>query len=258
MRDAEEALAEAVNSARLATLGMLVAGIAHELNTPLGALHSNHDVLHRALSKLGGILADERVDEDELEEVRRIVRAIGEVARVNDLAIQRMLQIIAGLRSFGRLDAAERDRVDLHEGLESTLALLRHEMGDRVTVRREYGGLPGVECQPHQLNQLFMNLLLNATQAIQGAGTVTVRTRDLGDAVEVEVEDTGVGIEAEHLERIFQPGFTTKGSRIGMGLGLAICRRIAEEHEGRLRVRSEPGRGTTFTLSLPVGAARPR
>lgn len=254
----EASLAEAVHAASLAALGPLVAGVAHELNTPLGALHSNHDVLHRALAKLTDILADERVDETELAEVRRIVRAVGEVTRVNDLAIERMLQIVGSLRTFGRLDAAERDRVDLHDGLESTLALLRHEMGERVRVVRDYGELPPVECHPHQLNQLFMNLLLNATHAIQGPGTVTVRTRRAGDEVEVEVEDTGAGIAPELLERIFRPGFTTKGSRVGMGLGLAICRRIAEQHQGRIRVRSEPGRGSTFTLSLPVGGARPR
>jgi two-component system NtrC family sensor kinase len=249
--------AAAESSARLATLGLLVAGIAHELNTPLGAIHSNHDVLHRALDRLSGILADEQVDATELEEVRRVVRAIGEITRVNEMAVERMVQIVASLRSFGRLDGADTARVDLHEGLESTLVLLRHEMGDRVALERDYGALPPVQCRPHQINQLFLNLLLNAAQAIRERGSITIRTRTVGDQVSIEITDTGAGIAAENLARIFEPGFTTKGGRVGMGLGLPICRQIADAHHGRLTARSEPGRGTTFTLLLPIGAPAP-
>jgi two-component system, NtrC family, sensor kinase len=246
------ALAERVNSAKLATLGMLVAGIAHEINTPLGALNSNHDVLRRALGRLGGILEDERVDETELAEVRRIVRALAEVIRVNGLAVDRMVQIVGSLRSFGRLDRAEVDRVDLHEGLESTLALLRHEMKDRVRVVRELGELPPVECYPHQINQLFMNLLLNAAQSIRESGTVTVRSRREEETAVVEIADSGVGIADEDLERIFEPGFTTKGARVGMGLGLIICQQIVAQHRGQLGVRSRVGAGSTFTVRLPL------
>ena len=255
MSGLEPGFAGAVNSASLATLGMLVAGVAHELNTPLGALHSNHDVLHRALGRLSNILADEQVDASELDEVRRVLRAIDEVLRVNDLAVERMVQIVGSLRSFGRLDRAEVDRVDLHEGLDDTLVLLRHELGDRVSVVREYGELPRVECRPNQLNQLFMNLLLNALQAIRGVGSITIRTAAANDHVTIELSDTGTGIPPENLERIFEPGFTTKGGRIGMGLGLPICRQIVEEHHGRLSVRSQPGSGTTFVVTLPSSAA---
>lgn len=250
-------MAEAVNAAKLATLGMLVAGVAHELNTPLGALNSNHDVLKRALGKLQVILADEVVEPHELEEVRRIVAAVDGVMRVNDLAVERMVQLVASLRSFGRPDRSEIDRVDLHEGIESTLAILRHLTKDRIEIARDYGDIGAFECYPNQLNQVFMNLLLNASQAISDTGTITIRTRAREDGVLIDIEDTGAGIQPANLKRIFEPGFTTKGARVGMGLGLLISRQIVEHHGGRIDVRSEPGAGTKFTVWLPsAGSAR--
>lgn len=251
----EQEIADRVNSAQLATLGLLIAGLAHELNTPLGALQSNHDLLNRALDRLTRILEDEQVDASELDEVRRIVRAIGEVMRVNSLAVERGVQLVKSLRSFGRLDRAEVDFADLHEGLESTLALLQHELRGRVAVVQELGSLPPVECQPHRIHQVFMNLILNAAQAIPDQGTITLRTRAAGSTVEIEVEDTGSGIPPAHLGRIFEPGFTSKGSRVGMGMGLLICKQIVEQHGGRIAVRSEVGRGTVFTVVLPVRLA---
>lgn len=247
-----EGQAETVTADRMATLGRVVAGVAHELNTPLGALHSNHDVICRALERLQDILADERVDEEELDEVRRIVKAVDGVLATQGVAVERMRGLVDSLRSFGRPDRAERDRVDLHEGLEGTLALLRHEMEDRVAVQRDYGTLPPVECHVQQINQLFMNLLLNASQAIPEQGTIRIRTRAEDGTVRLAVTDDGRGIPGPVMERIFEPGFTTKGSRMGMGLGLLICRRIVDEHEGRLEVESEPGEGSTFTVILPV------
>lgn len=245
-------MVERVSTAHLQTLGMLVAGIAHELNTPLGALQSDQDVLQRALSRLTLILEDDVVDATELDEVRRIVRAIGEIQRVDALAVERMGKIVTGLRSFGRLDQAEIDVVDVHEGLESTLAILRHEITGRIAVVREFGELPPLKCHPHQLNQLFMNLLLNAAQSIRGEGTITIRTSRQGEEVKLEVEDTGVGIPEENLTRIFEPGFSTKDSRVGMGIGLLICHRIVEQHQGRISVRSRVGVGTTFIVQIPL------
>lgn len=250
-----KAQAEMVNSARLATLGRLIGGVAHELNTPLGAIHSNHDVIRRSLSRLQRILADERVDEDELAEVRRIVRAMDGVLATNGVAVERMVEIVGTLRSFGRPDGAEWDRVDLHQGLEDSLALLECEAGRRIRLERDFGDLPAVECRPQRLNQVFMNLLLNACQAIPEEGTITVRTRADGEeAVRVEISDNGVGIPAEDLERIFEPGFTTKGKRMGMGIGLLISRQIVEEHGGRIEVRSRQGEGSVFTVVLPLTA----
>ena len=244
-------LAEQVNQAKLATLGLLVAGLAHEINTPLGALNSNHDLLRRALGKLQQILADEVVEPHELDEVRRIVRAVDDILHVNDLAVERMTGLVKSLRSFGRVDRAQLDRVDLHEGIDATLDILGHELRG-VRVVREYGTLPPVECWPQQLNQVFMNLLLNARQATPDGGTITVRTSADGSGVAIRIEDTGVGIGPDHLERIFDPGFTTKGGRVGMGLGLLICRQVVERHGGRMSVESVPGSGAAFTVRLPL------
>jgi len=249
------AQAELVNSARLTTLGTLVGGVAHEINTPLGALKSNCDVILRALQRLQVILADERVDEDELEEVRKIVKAINGVMATNDMAVDRMVQIVGNLRNFGRPDRAELDRVDVHEGLESTLELLGHQLEGRIEVVREYSELPLVECYPNQLNQAFMNLLLNACQAIPGEGTISLRTYAASDDnVAIEIRDTGTGIPTENLDEIFEPGFTTKGSRMGMGMGLLISRQIVQRHGGRIEVDSALGEGTAFTIVLPIRA----
>lgn len=245
------AQAELVGSARLATLGQLVAGIAHEINTPLGALNSNHDVVHRALDRLQEILADEVVDEHELDDVRRIVKAVDGVQHTNDLAVQRMVQLVDSLRSFGRPDRSEIDRVDLHEGIESALAILSHELGE-VDVRRDYGELPDVECYPNQMNQVFMNILVNACQAMPDGGTITITTRTDGNDVVISVADTGVGIAEDNLARIFEPGFTTKGNRVGMGLGLLIAQQIVDRHAGRIAVDSTVGGGTTFHVRVPI------
>ena len=255
-----EAQAELVSSARLATLGTMVAGIAHELNTPLGALNSNHDVLRRSLEHLQEILADERVDEDELDQVRRIVSAVDGIIRTNNMAVDRMVSLVKSLRSFGRPDRAEVDRVDLHEGIDSTLEILRHELRDGIRVVKDYGELPEVKCYPNQLNQVFMNLLLNAIQALpDGEGTIEIRTRARdGERVSIRVRDDGVGIPEEDRRRIFEPGFTTKGggsgdsSRMGMGLGLLICHQVVDRHGGEIEVESEPGEGTAFTVRIPT------
>jgi two-component system NtrC family sensor kinase len=244
-------VAELVEQARLATLGMLVAGVVHELNTPLGAMHSNHDVLQRALAKLHAILEDDVVEPSELDEVRRIVAAVRNILDVNNLAMERMVQLVADLRNFGRIDRAEIDWVDLHEGITSTIAILGQETR-RVHVATDFATIPLVRCHPHRLNQVWMNLLLNAVQATADGGRVTIRTQRRGDEVRVEVADTGSGIARANLQRIFEPGFSTKGGRVSMGLGLAIVREIVEQHRGRIAVTSEPNVGTTFTVDLPM------
>lgn len=244
-------LAEAVNSTRLATLGMLLAGVAHELNTPLGALASNHDVVKRSLARLQDILADEVVDESELGEVRRIVRALDAVLKVNDLAVERIVSLVQSLRTFGSPDRARVDTVDLREGIESALTLLRHRMGDGIRVEREYGELPPIRCYPHQLNQAFMNLLLNAVQAMDGEGVIRIGARREADEVVVEIQDTGPGMSEAVLARVFEPGFTTKDSRVGMGLGLLIVHRVVDLHGGSVTAESTPGEGATFILRLP-------
>jgi two-component system, NtrC family, sensor kinase len=244
-------LAGVVNQAKLATLGMLLAGVAHEVNTPLGAINSNHDVLRRALNKLQEILADEVVEPHELAEVRRIVKAVDGILRVNDIAVTRITTLVQSLRTFGRLDRARIDWADLHEGIDSTLAILGHETS-AVTIEREYGQLPLVRCHPDQLNQVWMNLTMNAVQAMRDGGRLTIRTSHEGEDVKIVFADTGSGIAPDHLDSIFEPGFTTKQGRVGMGLGLLITRQVVEHHNGHIAIASEVGAGTTFTVVIPV------
>lgn len=248
----QDAQAELVSSARLASLGDLIRGVAHEINTPLGALASNYDVTRRALARLQVILEDEVVDEEELGEVRRIVKAVDGVEATNAMAVERMESLVRSLRTFGRPDRSEIDFVDLHEALDSTLRIAGHRLSGRIQVVKDFGDLPPVQCWPTQVNQVFMNLLVNAANAIPDQGTITLRTRLTGTKVEVEVEDTGVGIPTEDVERIFEPGFTTKEDRMGMGLGLLISRQIVERHGGEIKVESTPGEGACFRVTLPL------
>lgn len=247
-----DARAELVRTAQLATLGNLVRGVAHEINTPLGALASNHDTTRRALEKLQVILEDEVVTPDELGEVRRIVRAVTAVQETNVMAVERMKHVVSSLRNFGRPDRSEIDRIDLAESITGTLDIVKHQLGPAITVERDFEDLPLVECYAQQINQVFMNLMVNAAHAMGESGTLSIRGRGTGAGVEIQISDTGPGIAPEHLARLFEPGFTTKGKRVGMGLGLAICREIVDRHGGGITVESEVGEGTTFTVKLPL------
>lgn len=249
-----------VQTEKMAALGNLVAGVAHEINTPLGAVTSNTDLVARSLVKVK--------ETTDAAQVARYLERAGQMTEVSREACRRIAEIVRSLRNFSRLDEAERKPADLHEGLNSTLTLAAHLMKNRITVRRELGTLPQVDCHANQLNQVFLNILTNAAHAIDGAGEITIRTRYEPDGVQgskgskiqgtqggvvIEISDTGSGIAPEHLKKIFDPGFTTKGVGVGTGLGLAICYRIVNDHRGRIEVESTVGRGTTFRILLPVG-----
>ena len=234
------------------SLQLLMAGFAHELNTPLGALQSNRDVLRRAVSKISDILADDIVDKEEAEQIRGLASTISEVVEIDRVAVEMIVQLVASVRSCWQMDESSMRCVDLHDGIESTLLILRHELKHRIHIVKEYGELPGVTCFPSQTSQVFMNLLLNASQAIEGEGTITIRTYQENGRAAVEISDTGGGIESEHLDRIFETGFTTKGTKSGMGIGLRICREIIERQGGAIEVESTIGQGSTFRVLLPI------
>jgi signal transduction histidine kinase len=246
LRQTQSKLAQ---SERMASLGQLVAGIAHEINTPVGAMASAQDSLRRATVKLKDALAAEVRDDAKLA---RLLSVIDDANRVMESGSVRVTNIVRRLKTFARLDEAELKRVDLHEGLDDTLMLLDHELRGRVEVTKEYGTLPLVACYPGQINQVFLNLIHNARQAIPVRGRLTITTWAEADRVKVRVRDDGVGIPPENLRKIFDPGFTTKGVRVGTGLGLAICYRIIEEHHGEITVESKPGEGSTFTVAIPL------
>ena len=253
------AQARLVQQAKMASLGQLVAGVAHEINTPLGAVVSNNDLFVRAFKRLRAALDEAGVAVP--ERVTQNLDAVCALSEVTRAACERITGIVRTLRNFARLDEAELKSVDLHDGLESTLVLIAHLLKDNksISVERRYGRLPPVECHPNQINQVFMNLLVNACQAIEREGRIVIETgvETSGDdggeqRAVVAITDTGKGIPPEHLPRIFDPGFTTKGAGVGTGLGLSICYQIVEAHHGDIAVASTPGQGTTFRMVLPL------
>jgi two-component system NtrC family sensor kinase len=255
-RELRDKQAQLVHLEKMAELGSLVAGVAHEINTPLGALHSNIDTLVRTFAKIRAKLCGPDVHEDVREDpdLVRLLDAVDDLNSVNHTASKRIVAIVDTLRKFARMEESERKNTDLHEGIESTLTLVHHQLKNRINVIKNYGDIPPVKCYPDNLNQVFLNLLVNAAQAIEGKGTITITTglRDSGDAVFVEVSDDGPGIEPENLSRIFDPGFTTKGAGEGTGLGLSIVNQIIKDHSGRVEVESDAGKGTTFRVVLPL------
>lgn len=253
-RDLRASQAKLVQQEKMAALGKLVAGVAHEMNTPIGTINSNADTLARSLKVMREFVSDESAPA-EVRDNKRLQKVLGlleDIARINKLACERIVSIVGSLRNFARLDEADLQVADLHQGLESTLTLVHHEIKNRIEVIREYGEIPRVRCHPNQINQVFMNLLVNASQAIREQGEIRIQTLVDGDKVKVRISDNGVGIPPEHLTKIFDPGFTTKGVGVGTGLGLSICFKIAQDHGGGIEVESEVGRGSTFTIWLPI------
>jgi two-component system, NtrC family, sensor kinase len=267
LADLEEARSQLVHLEKMASLGQLTAGIAHEINNPINFVSANVrplqrditillDVLARYSSleptaEIGARLAELRELRSELE-IDYIIEEIDKLIRGIEDGARRTAEIVKGLRNFSRVDESHLKRIDLHEGLDSTLVLLRNSYKDRIEVIREYGDIPEVECYPGQLNQVFMNLLINAIQAIDGAGRITIRTARDVDSVRISISDTGSGIPDAIRERIFDPFFTTKEAGKGTGLGLSITLGIIRKHHGLIEIDSAPGQGTTFTLTLPI------
>jgi signal transduction histidine kinase len=240
----ERAQAQLVQSEKMAALGLLVAGIAHEINTPMGAIGSTHDTVFRAIQKIKGEVG-------EAPSLTRIFTMLEGTQRLLTDATDRVTTIVRRLRSFARLDEAELKEADLNSGIEDTLALVAHELKG-VRVIKELGVLPPVTCYPGRLNQVFLNVIVNARQAIANDGEIRIVTFQQGDTVSVQISDTGSGIAAADLGRVFDPGFTTKGVGVGTGLGLSICYQIVQEQKGTIGIESEPGKGTTVTITVPV------
>jgi signal transduction histidine kinase len=236
---------------QMGAIGRLLAGIVHEINTPIGSIFSDNEVILRSLEVLERLLADPQPAN--LEKARKVVDTCRNLAAVDKIACERISSVIRGLKTFSRVDTSERRKADLNENLRNTLKLTQAEYRRRITLETDFGELPEVECYPHMLNQVFLNLLVNAGHAIEGQGTVTVRTRYQGGCVHIWVSDTGRGMSAEVRRQVFEPGFTTKPLGVGTGLGLTLSRQIVEEkHGGTIDFESEPGKGTTFHVAIPV------
>ena len=251
LRDSQGRL---VQQEKMAALGRLVAGIAHEMNTPIGTINSNADTLARSLVMIRKIATDPETPEivRENRKLKQVLGVLDDIASINKLACERIVGIVGSLRNFARLDEADLQIANLHDGLDSTLTLVHHELKNRIQVIKDYGDIPPVRCHPNQINQVFMNLLVNASQAISEKGEIRIKTSQVDNMVHVRISDTGGGIPKENLEKIFDPGFTTKGVGVGTGLGLAITFKIIHDHKGSIDATSVVGEGSTFTVKLPI------
>ncbi|MDQ2900718.1 MAG: ATP-binding protein [Acidobacteriota bacterium] len=240
-----------VEAHKMASLGRLLAGIVHEINTPIGSILSNNEVILRSLDILKKHLGDGQPAS--MQKAKDILETCRGLAAVDKIACERISSIIRGLKTFSRVDTADLKKIDLRENIENTLKLTHGEFRRRITVETDFGDVPPVECHPQMLNQVFLNTIVNAGQAIDGEGKVTIRTRLESDRVHISISDTGKGIAPEDRAKIFSAGFTTKPVGVGTGLGLNISKQIVEEaHHGSLDFDSEPGAGTTFHIRIPV------
>jgi two-component system NtrC family sensor kinase len=248
-----ETQSQLVQSEKMAALGSLVAGIAHEINTPIGAVSSMHDTLFRTLERLKSIIESKfHKKYEQLPGLKSTFKIIDDSNKVVRSGTERVINIVRRLKSFARLDEAELKTVDIHEGLEDTLILIHHELKHNITIVKNFGDVPPLSCFPGQLNQVFLNLLINSRQAIKGKGTISIATLVKNNKAHIVIKDDGVGIPKEKLRRIFDPGFTTKGRGVGAGLGLSISYQIIKDHRGEIKVESVLGKGAAFTIVLPL------
>jgi signal transduction histidine kinase len=226
----------------MASLGQMVAGLVHEINTPLGYVRNNVEMTRAAMNDADA-LADAGTREDLATLLDDTLHGVGQIG-----------ELIGNLKDFSRLDQARTDSANVNALLDSALRMVQHLVRKRgIEIARHAGELPEIECAPAQINQVLLNLLSNAIQAIEhDKGRITVRTQALDGRVLVLVEDNGKGIAAENLAKIFDPFFTTKPVGQGTGLGLAIAHQIVEQHSGLVRVASKPGTGTRFLVALPI------
>ncbi len=278
---------QVIHTTKLASLGQMVAGVAHEINTPLGFVKSNVEVVgdllddYRKLVKLYDaavqlclqpvdlIFGADKAALDKLvkyvEEARRklfearanlesssLLKDAKELLGDAGEGLTQLSSLVQNLKGFSRVDRDGMDSVDLNEGLNSALMIAQHQLRDRVKVVKHLEPLPKVRCMASQMNQVFLNLITNAAQAIDGDGTLTIESKPVGQTVEMSFTDTGSGITDDVLPKIFDPFFTTKPVGEGTGLGLSIVHKIIKGHNGSVKVRTTAKKGSTFTISLPI------
>jgi two-component system, NtrC family, sensor kinase len=283
---------QVIHTTKLASLGQMVAGVAHEINTPLGFVKSNVEVVSELIddyrklvtqydaavqycqqpvdlmfsadkSSLDKLVKHVEEARRKLYEARSALEKSSLINEAKDLlndaseGIGQLSGLVQNLKGFSRVDRDGMDLVDVNEGVEGALTIAGYQLRDRIRVIKHLGQLPKVRCMPSQINQVFLNLITNAAQAMDGTGTLTIASKALDDSIEVSFADTGSGIPDEVLPKIFDPFFTTKGVGEGTGLGLSIVHKILKGHGGAIKVRTTPKKGSVFTVSLPLEGSVP-
>jgi signal transduction histidine kinase len=257
--------AQLVQSEKMASLGQLVAGIAHELNNPISFIYGNMDHLESYVQEMKTLITtftnlnflspEEKKQVDEMvqnADLDFVLQDLDKLIKSCRNGAERTKNIVTSLRNFSRLDEAEYKKADIHEGLDSTLDILTSYYKNRITVHKDYGPLPKIPCFASQLNQVFMNLLANASQAIEGKGDLWIKTSIKDKKALISIKDSGKGVSEENIKKLFTPFFTTKPVGQGTGLGLSVSYGIIQKHNGRIEVESKVGVGTTFTIELPL------
>lgn len=264
----KESQAHIIQQEKMASIGQMAAGVAHEINNPMGYITSNLNTLWKYAEKLAQFIevqelaietcADESTKAS-MVELKRQIKLDFVMKDFRDLITEsldgskRVSKIVQDLKSFSRAEGNEAIRADLNECIQSTINIVRNEIKYVAELDIALGEITPVLCRPQQISQVVMNLLVNAAHSVSGKGVITLATTQVNDTVEIRVTDTGCGISAENMTKIFEPFFTTKEAGKGTGLGLAISADIVRKHGGELLVSSEVGKGSTFTVRLPIG-----
>ena len=231
----KETQLQLINSEKMASLGQLVAGVAHEINTPVASIKSNNSIIAKLISQ---------IEQQDIKEM------LTEINNLDKEAIARISNIVVSLKKFVRLDESELQEANINKELDLTLELIRHETKNRIEIIKNYGDIPLIKCYPNMLNQVFTNMLVNACQAIKENGKITITTDYQEHKLIVKIKDNGKGIPKENLNKIFTAGYTTKGVGVGTGLGLAISQKIIDKHNGKIAVNSDVGQGTEFVITI--------
>ncbi|WP_372865106.1 ATP-binding protein [Spongiibacter sp.] len=235
--------AQLIQSEKMASLGQMVAGVAHEINTPLGYVNSNVSIVRELVASM-----EESIDDESRGEFDML---LGDA----QYGLEQISELVMSLKNFSRVDRSQTELFDLNEGIETSLKICQSQTKD-LEVERDFADLPDINCAPSQLNQVFLNLINNASQAMAGKGKLSISTALEGDNAVVKVRDTGCGMDEDTVAHIFEPFYTTKPVGEGTGLGLSIVFRIIEDHGGQISVDSAPGQGTEFRVSLPIKGKR--
>ncbi len=282
LRRLEDTQAQMIQSEKMASIGQLAAGVAHEINNPTGYVSSNLKTLSDYQKDIGHLIqkyqslmeslsqgkSNGALNSEDIKAIKNI-KAFEEdidisflLEDIDDLigdcreGADRIKKIVQDLKDFAHPGEDKLQSMDINSGLESTLNVVNNEVKYKATVHKDFGDIPTVLAYPQQLNQVFMNILVNAAQAIEKKGDIHIVTRKKDDFVEVEISDSGCGIDPKNMSRIFDPFFTTKDVGKGTGLGMNIAYNIVKKHEGAIDVRSKPGKGTSFTIRIPTEKVR--